>query len=352
MLMPTRRAAAPRIRKDASRAQLAVRGLGAVAVLALLLGLLQLRTSGAWGGPPEVSADLRNAGGSLAPGSDVKLRGVVVGRVDEIVRGPAGGVRVRLAMDESQLGRVPADVVARILPATVFGTSYVDLRPTSAGPATAGSAGRPALRPGAVVPADASQGTLELQQALDDIDRLVKALGPAELATAIGAASVALEGRGEQIGHTLDSLDVYLTRFTPKLRTVREDLSRLADLLEVVEQIAPDLLDATDDGLVALKTLVEHRDDLEAVLVDGARLARSGNAFLAANTDQLTRFVQNAHRLLDAVYDNKEAGITGAIRANRQIAGIVRRAVAEGYLKVDAPLRIDEPGYYGPGDRP
>ena len=347
MLMPTRGAAAKR-RLDPTRNELALRGLVTVAVIALLLGILQLRTSGAWGGPPKVAADLRNAGGSLAPGSDVKLRGSVVGRVTGIERGPSGGVRVQMAMDEATLGKVPADVVARILPATVFGTSYVDLRPTGGAAASRSSA----LRPGAVVPADTTQDTLELQQALDDIDRLVKALGPAELATAIGAASVALDGRGEQLGRTIDDLDAYLTKFTPKLATVGADLRKLADFLDVVRQIAPDLLDATDDGLVALRTLVEHQDDLKAVLVNGANLARSGNAFLAANTEQLKRFIENAYRLLDAIYDNRSAGVTGAIRANREIAAVVQRAIAEGYIKVDAGLRVDTPGYYGTGDRP
>lgn len=337
MLMPTAKKA---IRKDASKNQLALRGLLCLLVLLLLLGLIQLRSNGTIGGPPEVVADLRNAGGSLAPGSDVKVRGVIVGRVTEIEGSPAGGVRVRMLMDEELLEQVPDDVVARILPATVFGTSFVDLVPQA--PIVSMDA-IDALDPGAVVPADASQGTLEIQQALDDIDRLVKALGPAELSTAIGAASVALAGRGDQLGTMAEKLDSYLARFTPKLELLRTDLAKLADLLAVVEQVAPDLLQATDNGLDALNALVEHQDDLQAILVNATSVAKASDEFLRQNREALTRFVTNGYRLLDAIYDNRVSGISGAIAANQRVGAIVDAAVERGYLKVDANLQDKSP---------
>ena len=160
-----------RPRRELRRLDLARRGLVAVVAGALVLSVVWLRASGSYGGPEHVSAQLADAGGSLGNGADVKLRGVIIGRVSDVARGPEGGVRVRLALSGGQLGHIPANVVARILPATVFGTSYVDL--TTRGPAS----GR--LHADAVIPADRSQGTLELQQALDDIDEVVKALGGA-----------------------------------------------------------------------------------------------------------------------------------------------------------------------------
>ncbi|UDY22324.1 MCE family protein [Nocardioides sp. Kera G14] len=345
MLMPTRTV---KPRKDPTKQQLARRGLATLLVILVLLGLIRLRTSGAWGGPPMVSADLRNAGGALTSGSDVKLFGLVVGRVKSITNGTDGGVRVTLAMQDDQLPHVPANVVARILPATVFGTTYVDLRPTTGETATSGAA---SLKPGAVVPADTSQDTLELQQALDDIDRLVKALGPADLATAIGAVSVALQGRGEQLGTTIDGLDAYLHQFNPELTQVGSDLDQLATLLQLVDKVAPDLLDATDDGLVALKTLVDHRTDLDGVLVNATKLAKSGDTFLTTNTKQLERFLSSAFQVIDALHDNP-GGISAAVQANQKAAKVVQGAMDKGILKIDAKLRLDSPRYYGTGDRP
>jgi phospholipid/cholesterol/gamma-HCH transport system substrate-binding protein len=334
-----------RPRKDPTRHELAGRGLVVLAVIALLLGAVYLRGSGRWGGDPKVYADVANAGGSLRSGSDVKLRGVIVGRVSEIDRAPDGTVRVSMRLPQDSLVQVPGDVVARILPATVFGTSYVDLVPPKKSDAAA-------LRAGAVVPADTSTDTIELQQALDDIDSLVKALGPAELATTIGAAAVALHARGDQLGQTAEVLDTYLHKLNPAMPLVRADLRKLADGLEVVREVAPDLLQATDDGLVTARTIVDEQAAIESILLGGSGLASDSDAFIRANGDDLARFIDNSYRLLDAVYDNRKIGFTDAILTNIQVDAMVASAIKDGALQTDAVLRFDAPPYYTPGDRP
>ena len=152
--------------REVSRQQLARRGLIALVALAVIGAFITLRSNGTFGSQPHVTAQLANAGGSLRAGSDVKLNGVIVGKVSTISRSADGqGVTVDMTMKGSDLDVVPGNVVARILPATVFGTTFVDLvvHGTPSGE----------LKAGAVVKADSTQGTLELQQALDDIDRLV-----------------------------------------------------------------------------------------------------------------------------------------------------------------------------------
>lgn len=336
-------ARANKVRKPPSKNQYAVRGVVVLLVILLVLALIRGWTSGAFGGPPTVSADLRNAGGSLVKGSDVKLNGVIIGRVASISRAPSGGgVRVSMKMDKSLLDRVPADVVARILPATIFGTSYVDLK---------GAPGGASLRPGAVVPADTTQGTLELQDALDDIDSLVNALDPKELATAIGAAAIALDGRGEALGNTAVSLDSYLKTLTPQVSLLRSDLSKLADLMELVQKVAPNLLDGTDNSLDALKTLVAHKSDLDAVLVNATNLSDKSNQFLKNNTAALNRFLQNAYALVDALYDNRDT-FAAQVQVNKKLHSILQAAIEQGYIHIDADLVLSIPGYYGAGDQP
>jgi len=336
-----------RPRVTPTRNQLALRGLITVLVVLIIVEAMRLHTSGVWDGPPRVTAQLRNAGGALTKGSDVKLRGVIVGKVEDIEPGD-GFVKVDLDMDKSQLGSIPAGVVARVLPATVFGTTYVDLRPTGAIAPSHGAS----LRAGAIIGADKTQATLELQDALDDIDGLVKALNPAELSTAIGAAAVALDGRGAELGRTAVALDAYLKQFNPKITMLRADLDKLAQFLQVVKSIAPNLLDATDDALVALNTLATHKADLKALLTDGRSLADTSTTMLAKNSVRLTRFIDAAYGVIDAIYDNRDAGITQATAINRSIAGIVKAAEERGYIKIDASVQLTAPPYYGAGDRP
>jgi phospholipid/cholesterol/gamma-HCH transport system substrate-binding protein len=332
-------------RRELRRQDYARRGVVVLVAFALLLVAAWLRMSGAVGGDPEVSAQLRNAGGSLRNGSDVKIAGVIVGRVTGIARGDDGGVRVDMSLPDSELDTIPDNVVARILPATVFGTSFVDL-------VVYDKASDDSLEAGAVIPADQTQGTLELQQALDDIDRLVKALGPAELASAIGSAAQALDGRGEQLGEIVDTLTAYLGRLNPQMPLVRSDLRKLATNLEVVDDVAPDLLDATEDGLVTLNTIVTQQAAIRAIIVGGTSLTSTATAFLNENRAEAVRVINDGAILLDSLYDNRRAGISGSIATNIALGAELPSIVDHGFALTDAQMRTDAPPYYSAADRP
>ncbi|HEX7716500.1 MAG TPA: MCE family protein [Marmoricola sp.] len=335
----------PRPRRELRRRDLALRGLVAIVAGALVLTFVWLQSSGSIGGPDHVEAQLADAGGSLVPGADVKIRGVIVGRVDGIRAGPDGGVRVQIAVRGNRLDQVPDNVVGRVLPATVFGTSYVDL-------VTHGKPSQVAMRPGAVIPADTTQGTLELQQALDDIDALVKALGPADLASAIGSVAQALDGRGATLGTTIDRASDYLARLNPKMPTVREDVRKLAANLELVAQVAPDLLAATGDALVTARTIVSEQAAIATVLVGATALTTQATAFLRANASGLIRFLQNSAVLLHQLYANRQAGITGAIQTNSMLAAKVATVVSHGFIDSVTTFLLDVPPYYTAADCP
>lgn len=328
---------------EASRQTLARRGLVALVALAVIGAFITLRSNGTFGDKPHVTAEVLNAGGALRSGSDVKMNGVIVGKVSEISRSDSGGVSLDLEMSED-MDAVPANVVARILPATVFGTTFVDLVVHGAATGT--------LEAGAVVQADATQGTLELQQALDDIDRLVKALGPAELASAIGSAAEALDGRGNQIGTTVRSLNSYLDRLNPRMPQVRADLNALASTTALLDEIAPDLLDATDDVLVTLNTIVTQEAALTALISGGTTLAQTARGFLSRNEKDLVDFINGSAVLLDAVHDNRQAGITGAIAVNIAVGKTLPSVIREGFARTDGIIRLSPPPYYSGAQRP
>ncbi len=333
--------------REISRNQLARRGLITLVALAVIGAFVTLRTNGTFGSQPHVSADLANAGGSLRAGSDVKMNGVIVGKVSDIRRADDDvHVTVDMAMSSEDLDEVPANVVARILPATVFGTTFVDLVVHGA------PTGR--LEAGDKVQPDASQGTLELQQALDDIDRLVDALGPAELASAIGSAAEALDGRGDRIGTTVRTLNSYLDRINPRMPQVRSDLQALARTTKLVNDIAPDLLDATDDVLVTMNTIVTQQAAFSALIAGGTNLARTSRVFLTKNQANLVKFINGSAALLDAVHDNRKAGITDAFAINIALGTTLPTAVKEGFVKSEGNLVLTPPETYSspPSFRP
>jgi phospholipid/cholesterol/gamma-HCH transport system substrate-binding protein len=332
-------------RREHRQADDARRGVVALMALALVLGLVWLRASGRYDGPARLSAQLADAGGSLAGGADVKMRGVLVGKVSRISRGPDGGVRVGITMPRDRLASVPGNVVARILPATVFGTSFVDL--VARGP----SSGEP-LRPGAVIPADWRQGTLELQQALDDIDGLVKALGPAELSSALGSAAQALDGRGARIGSLIERLDDYLGKVDQKMPVLRSDLRKLHQNLLLANDVAPDLLAATRDVLVTARTVVDQQAALARLLTGATALSDRAADFLAANQALVVRFLDNADVLLDAVHDNRHAAVTEALATNRMLQRKLDSILEHGFADTLVKIELDPPAPYTAADCP
>ncbi|GAC1380426.1 MAG: hypothetical protein NVSMB48_06440 [Marmoricola sp.] len=361
------------IRVELTRADYAKRGLVALAVVGVLLGLIFSSTSGIIGGPDTITARLTNAGGSLAKGADVKMRGLIVGRVNAVTRDSAPGcvsgstaaaaqvvatsvggsnqgvnlacVDVTIAMDPGMLQRIPANVVARILPATVFGTSYVDLK-------TYGPSASRSLRAGAVVPADARQGTLELQKALDDIDTLVKVVNPAKLDATLTAAAQALDGRGAELGSLIDGLNTLFTRLSPKVPLLRTDLGELAINLGVLQKAAPALLDGVGDSLGTLQAIATQQASLATLLTGGRALADQANGFLGTISSNLTTFVTTAAEIVNTYDVYRTQAFGDAFAALQRLAPRLSSVLRHGFANTDVVIQTAPVHYYTAADCP
>ncbi len=331
-------------RKEQTRRDLALRGLVGLGFVALVLVLLTMNARGAFSGAPRVTAELDNVGASIYTGADVKVKGVIVGRVTGF-EAREGGANLELTLQEHQLKGIPKNVVARVLPATVFGTSFVDL--TVHGPATPAR-----LRSGDVVRQDKTQETLEFQQALDDIDGLVKALGPAELNTALSAIAQALDGRGEQLGKTIDLANSLVARAQNQMPTIRRDLSLFATNMEIVRRNAPELLQAISDGLVVARTVVEQQGQITALLTGGMALAKDAEQFIDQRGAALVRAIKQAQDVVDATYDNRQSGIVAAFDANTLVSNRLPTAIHDGQVYIEGGGRQSVPPYYTAKDCP
>jgi phospholipid/cholesterol/gamma-HCH transport system substrate-binding protein len=313
-----------------TRNELVVRGLMLIGFFVALVLLMSASLNGVFADTSKVTTRLDTVGGAIGPGSDVKLGGLIVGRVASVT-GDEHGVTLGLTMDNALIDGIPSDVESRVLPATVFGTTYVDL--TGGGDVESGRA----LRAGDVIKQDTSVPTLELQKALDSIDRLVDALGPAELNTALSAVAGALDGRGKQLGATIETLNSLLRKVTPRMPLIREDLGLLATNLETIGEAAPDLLDAVDDALFVGAHLVKQKADLTRLLTGSSALVRDADAFLEANDKKLVRLVNTAVIVSDAFHDGR-FGLARTLLAVNHVTGKIQTVGNGGAAKVDGVL--------------
>lgn len=336
---------------DPGRAVLVRRGLVLVVLLVLVGAALAAVSRGALADDTTAHALVDDAGGSLVPGSDVKLDGVIVGRVTSITQEPGttaeGGdpsVRIDLRIDERHARGVPAQVTARVLPATVFGTTYVDLvRPRSE---------RGALRAGSAIEQARDAETLELQDTLDSSYRILTAVEPAELSATLGALATALDGRGEQLGGTIETVSGYLGRLEPRLPLLREDLQLFAQNMTTLAETSPQLLDATRNALVTSRTIVQKRAQLTTLISGSNALVGEGRRALDAVGDPFVEALDGAAVVVDAMYDER-AGLPDSFTSFVDFAAKQAETFSQGsYMSTNVFIKTGDDAPYTASDCP
>jgi len=230
-----------------------------------------------------------------------------------------------------------------VLPAAVFGTAFVDLIPADGGPY---------LSDGSVVRQAVDGKTLELQDALDNTDRVLSAIDPAELASTLAAVGDALDGRGQEIGETIEAADSYLGKLEPQMPLVRDVLGRSATVMRILDDVAPDVLDGIDDSESVMKTIRHQRRSINKTLTRSDRLVRTGDDFLQAQRAVIVRVIHRLAFVFDALYDFRSGFPTG-FKAFGDFAGIAGQGLTKGpWLDTDVFLKIDGKEQYTAADCP
>jgi phospholipid/cholesterol/gamma-HCH transport system substrate-binding protein len=351
------------------RGSLIARGLVYLGVMAGLIGVLCAQFAGAFEDYVKVKAFLTSSGDALVEGSDVKLRGVVVGRVGRIERGKGPNDLTGVLADEgltSVLGTrgaevdlqlfpraaelVPAAVTARSLPANFFGQAFVDLLPR----VTAPDATVEPIQDGAEVPQDLSLETQQLQDVFDKLYRVLTAVQPAKLQSALGALAEALSGRGKQVNGLIARSDAYLRGLKPGLDDLDHDLSAFARFAETLEQQSPRLLDSVDDLLVTARTIVERQGQLIALLGAGLDLTKNATDVVSDNERRAILVTRQGRQIFSTFADHPAAFSDAFVDLGRFLGGLSTRET--GRIGLDtllstAPLRpytaFDCPRYPG-----
>ncbi|WP_410591548.1 MCE family protein [Amycolatopsis sp. lyj-23] len=251
-------------------------------------------------------------GNQLSPGGQVKARGVLVGEIRE-VRATPQGAEIALALEPGKVDMLPRNVSALLVPKTLFGERYVQLSIPDGERA-------PHLVAGDVIEQDRSANAIELERVFDNLLPVLQAVQPQKLATTLTAVSTALEGRGEQLGKTIDTASAYLKNFNPDLPQLTADVHDLASVSRLYGDIAPDLLDALTDSAVTLNTVKEKQADLAGVYQQVTSSSQDVSAFLAANRDNLIALAADSRAPLEiaAKYSPSFACTIGSLNALRK----------------------------------
>ncbi|WP_300682076.1 MCE family protein [Nocardioides sp.] len=216
-------------------------------------------------------------GNALQVGSDVKFHGVPVGQISKITS-TAEGADLTLAIDPSTMKLLPENVVARLLPKTMFGERYVALTEPSVGTTTA------VLHAGDVIHQDASAEAAELQQVFDALLPVLKAIQPEKLSAMLGEFAIMLHGNGAKIGDAMVAWSHYMKKMNPKVPQMTQDFADLATVANSWDIAAPDLVDALSTMTTSSKLLVDEQTNLRNVYASVIGSADSARHWFDVNS--------------------------------------------------------------------
>jgi virulence factor Mce-like protein len=325
-----------------------LQGVAFVAVVAALLGLTiaVYNKSLPWQSTAQVTLEADRVGNQLVVPADVKLDGVLVGRVSGVST-TGDTARLTLQLDKGRIARkeIPANVEARILPKTLFGEKFVDLVVPPGG-------GVGALRAGDVITQDRSQTAIELQTVFNDLVPILHSLNPAQLSITLSNLASALRDRGDALGRNLSLVNDFFTRFNKDLPTFNHDIGALAEVASTYADAAPDLLAMLRNFSVNARTFTTKQDVYAQFLAGSSDFARTAGDVFGRNADRLIRLAKVSKPVLDLY--SKFSVVLECLPNGLAIYDRTRLEQAFGqgpYLHITL-TPVGDRGAYSPSDRP
>ena len=276
----------------------------AALVLVLLAGAALLLLPGS--GQKHVVAEFPRAI-SLYKGSDVKILGVAVGKVDEV---EPSGTKVIVKFHYDSKYKVPADAKAAVISPSIVGDRFIQLTPVYTGGAV--------MADNARLGVDRTATPLELDQIFGSITDLTKALGPegankpgpsgtGALTRLLDSTAKNFGGQGVQFNQTLHNLS-QLTK------TLADNKDELFGTVSEVEKFTNTLAKNDDtvrrfnDSLASgAQLLADEREDLAAVLKNLSVAMTQVRTFVAENKSLLSTNIRELNKLSKVLVKNRNA---------------------------------------------
>jgi phospholipid/cholesterol/gamma-HCH transport system substrate-binding protein len=288
----------------------------------------------------EVTLQTSKIGLQLPVRADVKIRGVIVGEVLE-TKSNGDGAEVVLGLFQDQTDTIPADVTGSIVPKTLFGEKYVSLIPVSDT--------SEAIQAGDTI--ERTQVATEVEDVLSDLYPLLRTVQPAELNMTLNAIATALEGRGDQLGENLETVDSYLKRLNPQIPALIEDLRLTAQVSDIYADVLPEVGTILQNTVTSTGTLEDREVELNALFTNVSNFSGSARTFLDDNEANMIRLgeVSRAQlRVLSRYSSEFPCLLKGIVTAGEYQAEAFRGFT----LHIVLETLPNQPRPYGPQDKP
>ncbi|MGH9273650.1 MAG: MCE family protein, partial [Acidimicrobiales bacterium] len=267
--------------------------MGAIGIVLLLgLGVVAINYgNGEYDGGYAITAEFDVASQGIYPGTDVKVRGLNVGKIESIRLNDDNHADIELDINDGV--KIPRTVAATIEPLSIFGPKFINLIPGEdelTGPFFG-------EHEDAVI--TNTTPPIEFTLVLGAATELLKRIDPRELATIIHTIAEGIGGLGENVGRTLDNTTTLVGVAKAHEPELRQFLADLALVSQTLGEHGDELLAGADALHQVLPAINARSDEVGALLEEVTRTSNALTGILDANRDAIDPSVVGLSKLGD-----------------------------------------------------
>ena len=223
----------------------------------------------------------------LLPNDNVKIAGVVVGKVHKISV-DHGRAKVRFSVRKST--KVPADTQAAVRWRNLLGQRYVYLYPGTASTV---------LTDGGHIAK--TRSVVDLGELFNRLGPIVQALDPKQVNTFLDTVVGALDGNEGKVRQALDDLAVLTQGLADRDQAIARMIDNLNTVAGTINSRDAQIKTVLENLVAVSKTFSENTDVLDRALVDMGQFSDNLNFLLSRNRSELDSLIANLNTVTDTV---------------------------------------------------
>ncbi|CAJ0557504.1 unnamed protein product, partial [Mesorhabditis spiculigera] len=241
--------------------------------------------------------------------------------------------------------KIPADVVARVVPRTLFGDIYMQLvdSPNEQGQTT--------LSDGDEIHMDDGPGSRCALRRVHQVVGVLTAMQPEKLQTALTALGQALDGNGAEIGTTIDNLSAASGVLTPAAHQFLESTPEFKSVVDALDRATPTFSIPWQPPQPSRTTWSPTERISESSIGAAAVFAATVDDFVVENNRNIITVIDSAGKILATTAANP-GGLRSTLANASTFGAAGARVFATGKFDITAVATFAEPLPYTGDDCP
>lgn len=253
----------------------------------------------------------------LKPGSDVRIAGVRVGRVNQL---ELTGEHATVSFEVTDDQRIPAGVEAHVRYADLLGARYIALKP---GPG--GTTEPAALAEDGVIPLERTKPAVDLTDLFNGFAPVFNTLEPADINKLARELVAVFQGEGDTINSLLSQVVALTTNVAEQDELIGEVLTNLKKATDFALKNEPNFTRLIDSLAGLASGMAKSRGQIGEAIDASSELARSLSGLLTDIRPALDRDMRSLDRLM-GVFVKHSDSFAGTLKSAPELFKSVNRA--------------------------